>query len=526
MDFAVITKNLADGIKLANIDVTKVASLTGKAHVHGAITDDSKIVAQYVGRGTTMTTPPITTKDYPDQIVRLLEHKHLTKTTFLRQSNFDNGTYRITMPGIYTLAENIVFSPNVHNQGLPTFDQRTSGSYSSKAYVLGFFAAITIETDNVILDLGGYTIEQSIIHQRQQRFYAHIELSSTPFPHKAGPADFGIVAPACQDVIIRNGTLGRSSHHGIHGNQCATVVIEHLVITGQEVAAISINGSNNMLIRHVNIGNIGKSDFNSALSQATFALKVLTKIVKRIPNTFFPFNGGSKTVKQVFHALENDIANATKGVRCAPKYMLTANGLSDCNAYGIVMAGKGVHVGQARTKPVEPHNSDIILHNICIDRVHTEPVEIVAHACPKLNPAPNSGAYGAPRSVGPFGDVIHIRPALDRKGYYIAGNTLLDAQMVIAGLGVGPEERGNTNVCEKLLAWARGDIALNKATDVYIKGGDSMGHHMKGTHGLFFPQAHEVLIAHVKIGAVINDGVNRGAGATSVGVCIGKADVM
>jgi hypothetical protein len=524
VDFAVVTKQLENGIRLAHIDVGNVASATGKACVHGAITDDNKIVAQLVKRGTTIKSSPVTVKDYPKSVVKLLERKRRTKITRISQRDFDHGTYRITKSGTYKLTGNIMFGPNVHNKGMPTLEQRSNdGHYSGRAYGLGFFAAITIETSNVVLDFDGFTIEQSVVHQRQQRFYAHIELSSTPFPNKAGPADFGLPEPACHNIIIRNGTLGRSAHHGIHGNQCTIVVLENLIITGQEVAAISINGSHNVLIRHIRIGDIGASDFSSALSQATFANMVLAKIAKRIPGDVFAFRGGAKTVKQVQRALEHDLASVTQGARYAPEYMRTTSGRSDCNAYGIVMAGKGVHVGLASAIPVDHHNSNIVLHDITIEHVHTHPVEILAHACPGLIPAPKGGAYGAPRSVGPFGDVINIRPALDENGYYIAGNALLDAQMVIAALGVGPEERGNTNVCDRLLTWAQGEVTLDKDTDVYLKGGDSMGHDMKGNHGLFFPRAHGVLIAHVHIGAVINHGLDAGFGAGSTGICIGKA---
>jgi hypothetical protein len=520
----VVTKQLENEIVLADIDVVQVASVTGDVCVHGAITDDNKIVAQLVKRGTTIKSSPVTVKDYSDNIVNLLKRKRAAKITLIRQSDFNSGTYRITKSGTYRFDENIVFGPNVHNKGMPTPEQRSDRKhYSGRAYGLGFFAAIAIETSDVVIDLAGFTIEQSVSHQLQQRFYSHIELSSTPFPNKAGPADFGPPKPACQNIIVRNGKLGRSAHHGIHGNQCTTVVLENLIITGQEVAAISINGSQDMLIRHIRIGDIGASDFSSALSQATFANMVLAKIAKRIPGDVFAFRGGAKTVKQVQRALEHDLASVTQGARYAPEYMRTASGRSDCNAYGIVMAGKGVHVGQASATPVDHHNSNIVLHDITIEHVHTRPVEILAHACPGLIPAPEGGAYGAPRSVGPFGDVINIRPALDKNGYYIAGNALLDAQMVIAALGVGPEERGNTNVCDRLLTWAQGEVALDQDTEVYLKGGDSMGHNMKGNHGLFFPRAHGVLIAHVHIGAVINNGLDAGLGAGSTGICIGKA---
>ena len=46
---------------------------------------------------------------------------------------------------------------------------------------MGFFSAITVETDNVIIDLNGYVIQQSELHQLQQRFFAIIETAAAPF---------------------------------------------------------------------------------------------------------------------------------------------------------------------------------------------------------------------------------------------------------------------------------------------------------------------------------------------------------
>lgn len=66
----------------------------------------------------------------------------------LYQSDFDQGTVRITKPGIYVLRENIEFSPNPNDDFNPIASQVITGQYPilhGGAYHLGFFAAITIE---------------------------------------------------------------------------------------------------------------------------------------------------------------------------------------------------------------------------------------------------------------------------------------------------------------------------------------------------------------------------------------------
>ena len=56
---------------------------------------------------------------------------------------------------------------------------------------------------------------------------------------------------AARNVVIKNGKLGRASHHGIHGNDNENVVISDLVINDWEVAAISLNHVKGLRVRRV-----------------------------------------------------------------------------------------------------------------------------------------------------------------------------------------------------------------------------------------------------------------------------------
>ena len=131
------------------------------------------------------------------------------KVTKLSQDDFKHGTYRITKPGYYLLTENISFAPNanisqntspngrnvLHNFQ-PTPEQLTSGEYPFHPYHLGFFAAITVEADDVVIDLNGFTLSQHPMHYLQQRFFACIELANTPFIFGQGPGNFGnLISP-------------------------------------------------------------------------------------------------------------------------------------------------------------------------------------------------------------------------------------------------------------------------------------------------------------------------------------------
>lgn len=61
-----------------------------------------------------------------------------------------------------------------------------------------------------------------------QRFFALIELANAPFIFGQGPHSFTAQGEfiGAANVTIRNGRLGRASHHGIHGNMNENIVIE------------------------------------------------------------------------------------------------------------------------------------------------------------------------------------------------------------------------------------------------------------------------------------------------------------
>ena len=94
-----------------------------------------------------------------------------------------------------------------------------------------------------MLDLNGFTLEQSHKHALMQRFYALIETASGPFVPPQGPGNFGATLAACKGCVVKNGHLGLSSHHGIHGNRNVGLLLRDLTIKGYEVAGVSLNGA-------------------------------------------------------------------------------------------------------------------------------------------------------------------------------------------------------------------------------------------------------------------------------------------
>ena len=184
---------------------------------------------------------------------------------YISQTNVDHGTYRIIHEGVYCLTENIIFNPepghidvpnNDNNWWFPHNDTLFPGSINNMdgAFALGFFAVITIEAHNVILNLNGFTISYHFHFYLQQRYGSIIEIACSPFIPSVGPADFGRRWLNLENVTICNGELGLSSHHGIHSNNATNLHIFNLKIYDFEVAAIQLNGFDGAYIGNVDIG--------------------------------------------------------------------------------------------------------------------------------------------------------------------------------------------------------------------------------------------------------------------------------
>lgn len=186
----------------------------------------------------------------------------------LTQDNFDNGTYRILESGTYKLTEDINFCPQPSNDYWPTVEQWDD--YPPAAFYLGFFAAITIESDDVTIDLNKHTIRQCEQHYLLQRFFNVIQLNNRVFVPNEGVSSLnyqetdvaapslnsdtagGLITP--QNILITNGSVGRSSHAGIHGNSIVGLTIQDVTVSDFEVAGIQCNGCKDVTIEDVTVG--------------------------------------------------------------------------------------------------------------------------------------------------------------------------------------------------------------------------------------------------------------------------------
>ena len=158
------------------------------------------------------------------------------------KEDFQKGTLIIDTPGKYQLCEDIVFDP-IQDKSLPITEMYLPdfNVYDERAYGMGFFAAIAVSASDVEIYLNNFSIEQSASHALMQRFFAIIELANSPFLESVGPAQFVGVdgfKSASRVLIQGPGKIGRSAHHGVHGNENQDITIKDVTFQDFEVAAV------------------------------------------------------------------------------------------------------------------------------------------------------------------------------------------------------------------------------------------------------------------------------------------------
>lgn len=166
---------------------------------------------------------------------------------YLRQGDFQTGTYRIRRGGTYIFEESVIFDALI-------------GAESGRADIPPnglWFAAITIETKEVvIIDGNRYSIQESKRYQNKNKIgtFTHIVVGNNIF---AG-ALFGTGGAAFSDtpqfvnaenVIIRNLLLGPNSHFGVRAVNPVNLTIENCEFRGQQLTHITMQAPINYKIK-------------------------------------------------------------------------------------------------------------------------------------------------------------------------------------------------------------------------------------------------------------------------------------
>jgi hypothetical protein len=252
----------------------------------------------------------------------------------------------IDSPGVYVLTENVVLERTATDRsGFPT----------------GEFAAVTIKASNVVLDLNGFSISQSEEHASCHRFFSIVELASWPFPKDNG-GQFAPKRPvlSAHNCIVRNGTIGHASHFGIHGNNNTDVLLENLRIRDFEVAGISLNFAQRVVIAN---SKVGPSAQNVLVNQ-------------HFTHTLVPFLMRPKKCPGITHAVTKTLDEIHRHGFCTASRYANTDGLPEGNLAGIQITSFGIAVKAFQQKQQKDHSDMIFLENVTVSGLHARVLEV------------------------------------------------------------------------------------------------------------------------------------------------------
>jgi len=453
------------------------------------------------------------------------------KVRVLRQHDFSSGTLILTEPGIYQLAEDIVFHP--HGPGVDNSMMPKAGMLKyplDNGYWLGFFAAIAIKVDGVFLDFNGKSIIQSRKHHMMQRFWTGVQLGSKPFQAKTGPPHFATsgepVIPS-NKVVIVDGTIGRSSHMGIHGNENSHIWIHNMVVNDFETGGIQLNGGKHVYISNTEVGPSYMGNQNevpaSTLSQANLLLRILEL---EHPHTFF-----TEPAFQNLVAARDAFIAGTCGEECDLfRLPVEADGnvFPDGAAlYGVLFHNEQLPIHDFLSCSTAEEQEDTFnMHGpISMTDVHIHDLRL------RTDEVVHTRMDGA-TITGPAGDVVQMLRIRDENGRYV-GTVLSEAQFrlgeiasiaakdrsIITGydgdnVAMAADEHfalfGSTHIPAAAMRWRKHEIGMGEmfgmSPPTYVCLKDSMGHHNKGVTAVRLMSMDNVAMTNVLIENLENTG--------------------
>jgi len=440
--------------------------------------------------------------------------------TLLSQADFEDGTYEISEPGVYRLAEDISFNPHpvgslgedgvtrldAYSAGLPFRSQmgKGPGQYDRAAYGLGFYAAIAIFADGVTLDLNGHTIDQHAEHALLQRFFAVIELADRPFVPSQGPHGFGAKIRSASNVTIKNGTIGRSAHHGIHGNGNRNVKIKNVDFVDFEVAAVALNGVEGLKVIETTARNREDVPVIGTYSNARFIAAYLDCLVMTGSPTTLRVQGIEQSASQIQAALRKSVNAVFEDViedgegfinptEHPDAYALFHNqhGIIDGNSYSFLVNPLGVAVNGFPDRSAANPSRDIVFRDVSILSQRAFVNEVVAVKQgngPAIDPI---GAVFMLKNTHPnTGAPITVTSLEDGVATY-RGNALANAQALVAKAAHNDEfppflNVSRLNITPKIIDWIESQGMLSDLVPTptdYLCNGDTMFHVNKGVIG-------------------------------------------
>ena len=358
-----------------------------------------------------------------------------------------------------------------------------------------------MKADDVSISLNGHSISQCAEHALMQRFFAVIELASAPFTPAVGPHDFvtdGMFKAANNFKLTGPGTVGLSSHHGIHGNENNNVEISGVTFKNFEVGAVSLNNVKGLEIKNCDIPqNRHDVPILGSFSAALQIRPYIKALKDNNPDFSMTLGGSTKTVGDVYDTLLSHIANVFRdvmrdgrinSVEHPVEYQLYNNPhqVVDGPCYAFLVHGKGPAVGGFGEEPstdVSALSANVSILNNNVANIKCFTNEVLAAV---VDTRVQNDARGAILQFFDSSSGTYIGVNFDDDSYQ--GNANLDAQIMTAkAMNTGdlvPGDILQTNVNSvdpSLISWAEGADSSFTIADKFRCNGDSMHHVIKGS---------------------------------------------
>ena len=422
----------------------------------------------------------------------------------LKQEDFLTGTYVIKQPGTYKLTENIEFNPNsnsflnsehkdaialrnANNLSLPLSPYYTSdilpsqfATYNPRAFGLGFFAAIVIQANDVIIDLNGFEIKQSEEHALQQRFFSVFELADQPFIPSQGPHSFGNELIPAKNCYIKNGTIGRSSHHGIHGNNNVNILLQNITFKNYEVAACSLNQVDGLYCCNVTATNRHDIPVLGIWSSARF----IRPYINHLLNTNWTGTIAGKNIITIHSELKTAIENTFNQVLSntwtnSNEYKLFGNssGFIDGNSYAFLTNTGGVAVLGFPTSRLTA-SKNIYFNNVSVKNSFASINEIPALRNSEFEHIKDPvGSVFQTHNKDTDGNFLTINSNNTYKGNVVSNAQLAVAKAITENYDFKYLSTTRNSIDTNIIDWADGKSVWNFN---FLCNGDSMFHVNKG----------------------------------------------
>merc|ERR550525_1167333 len=318
---------------------------------------------------------------------------------------------------------------------------------------------------------------------------------------------FGYDPVFANNVVIKDGTLGLSSHHGIHGHYNKDVTISNVHIKDFETHGVQMSYFNNLKITDVEIGPSSTTAYlKGEYAYARWTIQALERIRDdgdKYKEDEFPilFDGRDTALE-----LDDIIDTLREQMDMAFKYVMNVETYDDSDEqwiaakelfinedgipYGAVMYGLFLNLWFANVFTIHPsvkHSHDAVIENVRIHGLHHKMMEYVRMDKPQVSLFRNQ--FNAPLDAARvLGDQLLDGQDLVWAEAHYVGSALTDAEIALSLATDDWGEQGLLVIDSDFSGWAKGEFQWDdeSAKDHPQLGcnNDRMAHVPKGVIGV------------------------------------------